>query len=127
MSDIFAVLLNDVAQLEYDRNKPLTAYQIKYLESMDEKMNAGIDIGGETIEHPDLNQKTQFIAANLLHSLQSGDEGMTSALCTWLATRHPDLKQLKYDDRENDGNVAIELVFDEDYSPQVAVSFSKLN
>ncbi len=127
MSDIFAVLLNDVAQLECDRNKPLTDYQAKYLESMDEKMDAGIDVGGETIEHPDLNQKTQFIAANLLHSLQSGDEGMTSALCTWLATRHPDLKQLKYDNRSNDGNVAIELVFDEEYSPQVAVNFIKLN
>ncbi len=127
MSDIFAVLLNDVAQLEYDRNKPLTEYQTRYLESMDEKMDNGIEIGGETIVQPDFNQKTRFVAANLLHSLQSGDEGMTSALCTWLATRHPDLKQLKYDDRGNDGNVAIELVYDEEYSPQVAVSFSKLN
>lgn len=127
MSDIFAVLLNGVAQLEYDRNKPLTDYQLRYLESMDEKMDAGLEIGGQTIEQPELAQKTQFVAANLLHSLQSGDEGMTSALCTWLATRHPDLKQLKYDDRENDGDVSIELVYDEEYSPQVAVSFSKLN
>ena len=127
MGDIFAVLLNGVAQLEYDRNKPLTEYQTRYLDSMDEKMNNGFEIGGETITQPDLNQKTQFVAANLLHALQSGDEGMTSALCTWLATRHPDLKQLKYDDRGNDGNVAIELVYDEEYSPQVAVSFSKLN
>ncbi len=127
MGDIFAVLLNGVAQLEYDRNKPLTDYQTRYLDSMDEKMDKGFEIGGETITQPDLNQKTQFVAANLLHALQSGDEGMTSALCTWLATRHPDLKQLKYDDRGNDGNVAIELVYDEEYSPQVAVNFSKLN
>ncbi len=127
MGDIFAVLLNGVAQLEYDRNKPLTDYQTRYLESMDEKMDNGFEIGGETITQPDLSQKTQFVAANLLHALQSGDEGMTSALCTWLATRHPDLKQLKYDDRGNDGNVAIELVYDEEYSPQVAVNFSKLN
>jgi hypothetical protein len=125
MSEIFAVLLNGVAQLEYDRNKPLTDYQTTYLQSMDAKMDQGIDVAGEMISQPDLNQKTQFVAANLLHALQSGDEGMTSALCTFLATRHPDLKQIKYD--ETDGNISIELVFDEKYSNQVAVNFSKLN
>lgn len=125
MSDFFAVLLNGVAQLEYDRNKPLTQYQQAYLDSMNEKMDAGIDLGGEIIEKPDLNQKTQFVAANLLHSLQAGDEGMTSALCTFLASRHPDLKQLKFD--EQDGNVSIELIYDEEYEKQVAVTFDKLN
>ena len=125
MNDLFAVLLNGVAQLEYDRNKPLTEYQLAYLDSMDKKMDAGIEIAGETISAPDLNQKTQFVAANLLQALQSGDEGMTSALCTYLAHHHPDLKQLKYD--EDGGNISIELVFDEHYKGQVAVSLTDLN
>ncbi len=125
MNDLFAVLLNGVAQLEYDRNKPLTEYQLAYLDSMDAKMDAGIEIAGETISAPDLNQKTQFVAANLLQALQSGDEGMTSALCTYLAHHHPDLKQLKYD--EDGGNISIELVFDEHYKGQVAVSLTDLN
>ena len=125
MSDIFAVLLNGVAQLEYDRKKPLTDYQIAYLDSMDEKMDAGIDLAGEIISNPEIGQKTQFVTANLLHALQSGDEGLASALCTYLATRHPDIKQLKYEDDE--GNVSIELIFDEEYVGQVAVEFGKLN
>lgn len=125
MNDFFAVLLNDVAQLEYDRNRPLTDYQLTYLDSMNDKMAQGIDIAGEVVTDPDLSQKTQFIAANLLQAMQSGDEGMSSALCSWLAHHHPDLKQLKYND--DDGNISIELVYDEEYSKQVAVNFSDLN
>lgn len=126
MSEFFAVMLNDVAQLEYDRNTPLTDYQLGYLESMDEKMAAGIDLAGATITDPDLDQKTQFVAANLLQAMKSGNEGMTSALCTYLAHNHPDLKQLKYTEAD-DGNITIELVYDEEYQKQVAVSFDKLN
>lgn len=126
MSDLFAVMLNDVAQLEYDRNTPLTDYQLGYLESMDEKMSTGIDLAGETINDPDLNQKTQFVAANLLQAMKSGNEGMTSALCTYLAHNHPELKLLKYIEAD-DGNISIELVYDEEYRKQVAVSFDTLN
>ncbi len=125
MSDYFAVLLNEIAQLEYNRKVALTEYQLGYLDAMNEKMDAGIDIAGETITEPNLEQKTQFVAANLLQAMQSGNEGMSSALCTWLAHHHPDLKQLKY--TEDDGNVTIELVYDEDYGKQVPVSFDKLN
>lgn len=125
MNDFFAVLLDDVAQLEYDRKVPLTEYQLAYLDSMNEKMAAGIDLAGESITDPDLSQKTQFVSANLLQAMQSGNEGMTSALCTWLAHHHPDLKQLRYTDDE--GDISIELVYDEEYSKQVSVSFSDLN
>lgn len=122
MKNIMAVLLNDIAQLEYDRDRPLSDYQETYLNSMDEKMDQqGIDIDGEKIENPDKNQKIQFVAANLLSAMRSDNEGLTSALCTWLATRIPDLKQIKYTDR--DGDVTIDLVFDEDYKGQVQVQF----
>lgn len=121
MSNIMAVLLNDVAQLEYDRDKALTDYQNTYLDKMDTQMDQGIEIDGETIEAPELNQKIQFVAANMLSAMKAGNEGMTSALCTYLATRLPDLKQVKITEQEN--NVSIDLVFDEEYKGQVAVSF----
>jgi hypothetical protein len=122
MKNIMAVLLNDIAQLEYDRDRPLSDYQETYLNSMDEKMDQqGIDIDGEKIDNPDKNQKIQFVAANLLSAMRSDNEGLTSALCTWLATRIPDLKQIKYTDM--DGDVTIDLVFDEDYKGQVQVQF----
>lgn len=125
MSNMLAVLLNDIAQLEYDRDKPLPPHQAAYLDKMDTKMDAGIMIGDVTIQNPDINQRAQFIAANLLGAMKSNDEEMTAALCTWLANRLPDLKQVKID--EDDGRVSINLVFDEEYGKQAAVTFSKLN
>lgn len=122
MSNIFAVLLNGIAQLEYDRDKPLTEYQVAYLDSMDEKMDSGINIDNTEIKSPDLNQKVQFVAANLLNAMNSNNAGMSSALCSYIATRLPDLKQIKIMDV--DGEVTIDLVFDEDYGKQAFVSFT---
>ena len=125
MSNLLAVLLNGIAQLEYDRDKPLPPHQAAYLEKMDAKMDGGILIDDTTIENPDINQRARFIAANLLGAMKSNDEEMAAALCTWLANRLPDLKQVKMD--EEGGRVSIDLVFDEEYGKQTAVSFSKLN
>ena len=123
MSDLMAVLLNGIAQLEYDREKPLSEYQLTYLDKMDSKMAAGVAIGEEHITEPDENQRAQFVAANLYHAIKSEDEAMCSALCSYLATRLPELKQIKLDDKE--GDVTIELVFDQAYGKQVPVSFYK--
>ena len=125
MSNLLAVLLNGIAQLEYDRDKPLPPHQAAYLDKMDTKMDKGIMVGEATIVNPDINQRAQFITANLLSAMKSNDEEMTAALCTWLANRLPDLKQLKID--EEGDRIAIDLVFDEEYGKQAAVSFSKLN
>jgi len=125
MSNIFAVLLNDIAQLEYDRDKPLPPHQAAYLDKMDAKMGAGILVGNESIKQPDINQRAQFVAANLLSTMKSNDEKMSAALCTWLANRLPDLKQLKIS--EDGDRISIDLVFDEDYVKQTAVSFTRIN
>lgn len=122
MSNMMAVLLNGIAQLEYDREKPLTDYQRTYLEKMDEKMDQGFDLDGEFIEAPDDNQKAQFVVANLLAAMKDGNEGLTSALCTYIADGMPDLKQLKI--FEKDGEVSIDFVFDEEYRGQTAVEFT---
>jgi hypothetical protein len=123
MGELMAVLLNGIAQLEYDRGKPLSDYQLTYLEKMDSKMATGIAIGEESMEDPDENQRAQFVAANLYHAIKSEDEAMCSALSSYLATRLPELKQVKLDDSE--GHVTIELVFDQKYGKQVPVSFTK--
>jgi len=125
MSNMLAVLLNGIAQLEYDRERPLPSHQAAYLDKMDTKMDAGILAGDATIQNPDINQRAQFIAANLVSAMKSNDEEMTAALCTWLANRLPDLKQVKID--EDGDRISIDLVFDEEYGKQAAVSFSTLN
>jgi hypothetical protein len=126
MSSLFAVLLNGIAQLEFDRNKPLSDFQGTYLEKMDKKMaDEGITIGDTTIENPDLGQRAQFVAANLAHAIKSNDEAMCAAMTSWLATRLPDLKQVKL--AEENGEMSIDLVFDEDYVQQIGVPFPKLH
>jgi hypothetical protein len=119
MSDIMGVLLNGVAQLEYDRSRPLPDHQAVYLEKMDLKMDEGIQLGDDFIEHPDVNDRAQFIAANLLHAIKNDDEAMAAAHCSYLANKLPELKQIRFE--EQNGEVSIELVFDEPYQKQVSV------
>lgn len=125
MTNVFAVLLNGIAQLEYDRDKPLPPHQAAYLDKMDTKMKAGIMLGNETIENPDLNQRAQFVAANLVSAMKSNDEATSAALCTWLASRMPDLKQAKIS--EDGDNVSIDLIFDEAYGKQTAVTLTEMH
>ena len=125
MNNIMAVFLNGIAQLEYDRDRLLPDHQAAYLDKMDAKMDAGILVGDETITNPDVNQRTQFAAANLAHALNTSDEAMAAAMCSYMAIRLPELKQVKIDDQ--DGEISIELVFDEEYRKQVAVEFTGLH
>lgn len=125
MSNIMAVMLNGIAQLEYDRDRLLPDHQAAYLDKMDAKMDDGIVVGGQTITRPDQNQRTQFAAANLVHALKTDDESMAAAMCSYLAIRLPELKQVRIED--NAGEVSIELVFDEEYRKQVAVDFKPLH
>lgn len=125
MSNTMVVLLNDIVELEYDREKPLPEQQRQYLEKMDKKMDIGITLDEQTIAHPDGTQRAQFVAQNLAQVMKTDDESMMLALTSWLASRLPELKQVKFEERE--AGMRIELVFDEEYSHQVAVSFSKLH
>ncbi len=124
-TNIMAVWLNGIAQLEYDRDRLLPDHQALYIDKMDEKMDEGIQVGEDTITKPDLNQRAQFAAANLAHAIKTDDESMAAAMCSYLAIRLPELKQIKIED--NDGELSIEMVFDEDYRKQVAVQFTGLH
>ena len=123
--NMMAVFLNGIAQLEYDRDKLMPDHQAAYLDKMDTRMDAGIFLDGETIMNPDQNQRTRFAAANLASALQSADESVAAAMCSYLAIRLPELKQVKIDD--NEGEITIELIFDEEYRKQVAVEFTGLH
>lgn len=122
MSSIFAVVINNVPELEYDRSKSLTEKQEHFLDMMDKELAKQIVIGEEVIERPDLHQRAQFVAINLVNALKSGDDGLAAAMCSYLALRVPDLKKLNVEDQG--GQVVIDLVFDEDYVKQVNVEFT---
>ncbi len=125
MSNIMAVLLNGIAQLEYDRDKLLPDHQSVYLNKMDAKMAEGIYLDEQTIRQPDLNQRTRFAAANLAHAISTSDESTAAAMCSYLAIRLPELKQVRIEDGQ--GEFTIELVFDKAYQKQVAVEFTRLH
>ena len=125
MTTLMAVLLDGIAQIEYDRRKPLPDYQAAYLDKMDRRMDAeGIDLGGELVAAPDPMQKARFVAANLAHAIVSDNEAQAAAFTTYLAARLTDLKQVKIR-READG-FAIELDFEQDYVKQHPVQFMPL-
>ena len=125
MSTLMAVLLNGIAQIEYDRGKPLPEYQGAYLDKMDRKMDErGIAIDGRVITEPDLGQKAQFVSANLAHAINTDDEAQAAAMCTWLAVRLPDLKQVKI--RQQGDELSIEFDYERDYVKQYPVQFAPL-
>jgi hypothetical protein len=123
MNNILAILLNGIAQLEYDRNKLLPPQQELYLDKMDKQMDEGIQLDNTSITNPDLNQRAQFVAGNLAHAILNDQEAAAAALCSYLAVRLPDLKQVKIiQNTDNDsGEISIELVFDEEYQKQIMV------
>jgi hypothetical protein len=124
MEHVMAVLLNGVAQIEYDRRKPLPDYQGAYLERMDQRMAAGIEIDGQPVANPDRSQRAQFIAANLVHAILTGNEAVAAAMTTYLAVRFEDLKQVKITEQE--GGFGIDLDFDEGYVKQHPIQFDAL-
>jgi len=125
MSNIMAVLFNSIAQLEYDRDKILPKDQQQYLGKMDEKMATGITLDGQLVTSPDINQCAQFVAQTLAQAIKDDKEAVVAAMASWLASRLPELKQVKIIEAE--ASVSIELVFDEEYSNQVAVKFDSLH
>ena len=125
MNNLMAILWNGIAQIEYDRNKPLPDYQGAYLDKMDQKMATGIEVDGRMVNNPDLGQRAQFVAANLAHAILSNNEPLAAAMSTWLAERMTDLQQVKISGQEEQ-ELSIELVFDEPYVKQVPVTFDLL-
>lgn len=107
-------IINGVAILEYDRGKPVPGHQRQYLDNMDTKMDMGIQLGDDHITNPNPMQKAQFVANSLINALYKEDYTIATAMCTYLAKRIPDLKQIKAaGDDEKD--MSIELVFDRDF------------
>ncbi|WP_126456757.1 hypothetical protein [Sulfuriflexus mobilis] len=116
---LMQVHVNGQPQIDYDRNKALSEKQQEYLDKMDEGMDAGIQLGSDTVEEPDLLQRAKFVAGYLSQALFDENEQMIAASTSWLATRLPDLKQVKI--LQDGEQISIDLVFDETRQNQVKV------
>lgn len=126
MSDKLTVVVDGQAVLEYDRNKILAETQLGYLERMDEAMARGIRIGQQQFDSPDLQQRSQFVALELVKALHDGNDALIAASCSYLANRLPDLLQVIAKQVEGNG-LLCDLVFDKPYVQEAAVQFMKPN
>lgn len=108
-------IVNGAVMLEYDRGKPVPGHQRQYLDTMDMKMDQGIQVGNDHISNPNPMQKAQFVANSLVHALFQENDALAIAMCTYLAKRIPDLKQIKAVG-DHDNELSVELVFDRDYA-----------
>jgi hypothetical protein len=118
--DKLVILYNGTAEVEYDRGKPLQQYQLDYLDRTDSNMDAGIYLGEDFIEQPDTIQRAQMMAGHLVEALKQDNEQVIAMTTAYLATRLPDLKQVKITEQDD---IMVDLVFDEQRVNQVPVSF----
>ena len=125
MQHRLAVTVNGEVKLEYDREKPLSPQQLEYLDSMDEKMAQGFEYNGEFITSPDQNQRAQFVTVNLIQALLTDDEQRMAAMCSYLALRLPELKQVQAVTQA--GTFTADLVFDKAYEGQAGQPSSQIH
>lgn len=124
MKKLVAVL-NGESQVEFERDKPLADRQQEYLAIMDKRMDEGIPHGAGNIFAPDMQQKAQFVANQLIDAIKAENEQLVAATLSWLATRLPDLQQVSA--AEKDGQITIRLIYDKPYIKAEPINFMKLN
>jgi len=115
------VSLNSNKVLEFIRDRQLTQRQINDLNKLDSKLDSGITFAGDFVQAPNSNDKAIFMANNLALALDTNNDSITALSCAYLATRYPELKQLKIS--SNNEHISIELVYDKEYTEQAPVKF----
>ncbi len=124
-SNTLIVQVNGSPILEYDREKELSIEQHESLELMDKKLNQGITLGEHVITKPNLEQRVEFVAANLISALLNEEEVLAAASCAYLAAALPELKQIKA--LEKKGAVSIELIFNREYQKEIPMSYMPID
>jgi len=123
--NILAIVVNDQLTLQYDRSKTLPENQQEYLNNMDVKFSRGLELQGEKIDNPSMEQKARYMSLILMESILYKEDSKAAVCLAWLATRLPDLKQLKA--IVDDQSTQFELIFDREYQPHQVVDFDGLN
>ncbi len=119
---LLTISLNGQAAIEYDRSRSLSEHQRSSLDNMDRKMDAGIELGRESLVQPDPVQRAQFVALRLVEAMLQNNESLIAAACAYLAERLPDLKQVTAE--SVDEGYSVDLVFDQYHTEEVSVTFT---
>lgn len=108
MSKYLTIFINDQSVFEYECEKSIEDKQRAFLDKMDSDMGRGIKIHGVLIAEPDNDQRARFVAMNLIKALQQDNEAIIAASCAYLASRRPELLEIRAND--GDAGVVIDLV-----------------
>jgi hypothetical protein len=119
-----AVIVNDELIMQYDRAKKLPEQQQQHLTKLDQKFDQGIELQKQKLEQPNIEQRAKFMALSLMEGIIYQEDDKAAASMAWLATRLPDLKQVKAIVDEN--GTQFDLIFDREYQPHQVVHFDGL-
>lgn len=122
---VLAIVINDQLTLQFDRSKQLPENQQQYLDKLDDKFKQGIELQGEKIENPDIQQIARYMSLILMESIMYQEDDKAAVSMAWLATRLPDLKQVKA--IVDDKGTQFDLISDSEYKPHKVVNFDGLN
>ncbi|MGV6859330.1 MAG: hypothetical protein ACWA5X_10175 [bacterium] len=124
-----AVVINGDLIMTFDRNKRLPGVERRVLEQIDAHLDEGIEMGEVKVVDPDPMLRAQYVANFMVDALFEDQDKKAAAMCSWLATRIPDLQQVRAIDSEEAGS-KIELIFDKSYAEsqnEHTMKFMKLN
>lgn len=122
---LLAIVVNDELMLQFDRSKELPERQQQHLAKLDAKFDQGIELQGETLHKPNIEQKARYMALSMMEGIMYQEDAKAAVSMAWLATRLPDLKQVKAIVDENGSR--FDLIFDREYQPHQVVPFDGLN
>ena len=114
-TQIVHVVVNNQPMLEFDRAKEIPEEQMQYVNDMDKRMDAGVELNGEKIANPDPMQRSQFVANTLVSALYQENYSLAAAMFTWMGVRLPGLKQVQAKG-DITTNMKVDLIFDRDYN-----------
>ncbi len=88
------ITLDDQSVLNYERRR-LPGLQRGMLEQMDQDMEAGILLDDRKITTPTRMQCAQYVVMQLHRAIETDRTNKARLMCSWLATRMPDLKEIR--------------------------------
>lgn len=117
----FAVIVNGEKKIEYFRDRALTQKQENDLLALDEKLNRGFHVDGKQIQSPSVQDKAVFISNLIANAIQRDEDHSIAMACAYLATRNPELKQLKI--TAHNDRVSLELINNQVYGESIPIKF----
>lgn len=103
------VSVNQQVLLTFDSQPRLAGKQRQFLDNMDDDMDKGIDLAGESCKNPSDLEKAQYVAMRLMQGLDAEDKSLVSICCAYLGHRYPDLTVIKA--KMHKDEIQMELLF----------------